>query len=255
MMRVCSFSRSLGVLAALAVFALDVACGEVLVPREDDDPASDDPSSSNKGSEAPNTPPEGAADPGAPGNSPGNGLPPPPPPPGPRSPTIPLHDRMVFVTSVAFASQDLQGVLGADQKCNDAAKASGNKNIFEGRQYIAWIADDMSLPPLSRIVVRHVRYVRPDGEVVANSFSELQQQGPAVAIEIDEMGQRRSGIVWSGTNVQGIRAAGTPTCMNWSRATGVGNKGRIVSSMPEWTDDDGFADCYDTKARLYCFEK
>lgn len=166
--------------------------------------------------------------------------------------------RAVFVTRAKF-SGDLGGIVGADGKCRDAAKAAGRPD-FAG--YRAWLSDGAS-SPLQTFQLQNTKgapYYRL-GKVkgLAADFASLVGGGPAYPIDHDEFGVAITDgevRVWTNTTAAGQVASNAAHCNNWSSADGSwkGRVGLLNESGPAWTE--GFNTLWDCNfaRRLYCFQ-
>lgn len=156
----------------------------------------------------------------------------------------------VFVTSTLFKG-NLGGLSGADQKCQALADAA---NL--GGQFRAWLSD-ANTPITSRFQPSEGRYVRVDGVVIANDWSELALgktlQNP---ISVDETGTSLLGAaapyVWSGQGTD--RNGHAAYCADWT-SNSEDESGLIGSftSTVDWQKLLVAADCI-IGMRLYCFE-
>lgn len=164
--------------------------------------------------------------------------------------------RLVFVTSQAVGAK-LGGVQGGDQKCNEAAGASGRTPLAE-RKFKAWLS-----APTADATSRHVKsgvpYKRLDGTTVAKDWKELTSSSLAAPINVDELGATHpADLVWTGTMVSG--EASTNTCAGWTADTAplAGQIGRTDFTDEGWTDGDvplkTTLSCTSV-ARLYCIEE
>lgn len=164
--------------------------------------------------------------------------------------------QRVFVTSTTYSGK-LDGVVGADQKCQvraDAAKLGG--------AWKAWISDDKT-SPFSRFKRYTTPYKLLNGQVIANNWDDLQDKTLQAVINIDENGvsttQGGGGggstwkEVWTGTYPDG-----QPTsiaCTNWTSDNypEVGTVGDTRYKDYMWTYYTKILCAQD--AALYCFEE
>mgnify|MGYP003393245104 CR=1 FL=1 len=181
------------------------------------------------------------------------------------TPTPGATNKRVFVSSQKF-NGILGGLTGADNKCQVLATTAKL-----GGTWKAWLSDS-SVSVSSRLTQSTAPYVRLDGKIVANNWTDLTDWQLQNAIEIDEMGRKTSEGVqkstktvsspgaWTGSNASGNIK--TPNCNNWtSRSTKVeGIGGDISQVFFGWTDawitggNPSFAKCSDSH-HLYCFEQ
>ncbi len=157
--------------------------------------------------------------------------------------------RTVFVTSATYRAFEVEGIDGADAKCNALAAKSTHPKVA-GRKFVAWISGDQKTPS-SRFVHGTADYVLVDGRRIAKSFEALRD-GLEEAITLDENGVAASGYVWSATSPNG-RSYGVD-CFGWTGGMGAGHAGRTVKSAPDWSSTYGPTSC-STRARIYCFER
>jgi hypothetical protein len=172
--------------------------------------------------------------------------------------------RIAFLTSVLYDG-NLGGLEGADELCRYHAWAAGMQR-WDTVQ--AWLSAD-PFSPLNRFVPIPVRPILlPNGELVADSLSDLIVNGPGEGIRVDEFGTPLPpSKVWTNTGITGEPYSPVDDCGDWS-STAPGLSARVgyshVPHEPEeeweqwqaqkqWTSRQGW-DCYDL-ARLYCFEQ
>jgi hypothetical protein len=173
--------------------------------------------------------------------------------------TQPNQSNLVFLSSRAYAGQDLGGIIGADAKCNELANAAG----LYGR-FMAWLSDgkrplpapnqlqdldldvaqfDFATSPVGRFNRSPYPYVRTDGTKVADDWYDLTtcnegaggDQCLDAAIVLDETGARVPGTesgsvlaVWSSTGPDGsIGVLGLDqtleTCNDWEPELDLGD--------------------------------
>jgi hypothetical protein len=97
------------------------------------------------------------------------------------------YEKTVFITSRRYDG-DLNGVSGADQKCNDLATAAG----LEGH-YKAWLSTSSADSPAATFNRSPVAYVLVDGRRVADNWSSLNRLTNAILL--DETG--KAATSWS----------------------------------------------------------
>ena len=166
---------------------------------------------------------------------------------------------LVFVTSQKF-SGNLGGVQGANSKCNVLATAAG---LPGAGKYRAWLSSDTDAP-FDSFFQSNLPYRRPDGTLVADSWSDLVSGGLGAPISVSETGVSIGGgandcssldkLVWTNTGPAGT-LDNEAHCDGWTVAQalikgGAGNLGNINFG---WTDLCQLG-C-SSMARLYCFEQ
>ena len=157
--------------------------------------------------------------------------------------------RRVFVTSVGWDGDNIGGVGGGDQKCNDLAtqkgfQASGEKNWF------AWLSGTMSAK--DRLVFDGP-YRLLNGTDIALNKAKFTSGSLLHAIDQDENGNGVGGEVrvWTGTIENGNISSNN--CTGWMSEDVLGTYGRCnVGITKDWTNDN-FTTCA-AVLRLYCFE-
>jgi len=120
----------------------------------------------------------------------------------------------MFTTSASYDG-NLGGLDGADAECQAAAdgKLPGT--------YVAWMSDG-SQTAYDRIAATGAQgWIRPDGQLVAESLDDLDQERIAYPPSVDENGATapQGTFVWSGTLSDGF-AAPNNHCQNWTSADG-----------------------------------
>lgn len=164
-----------------------------------------------------------------------------------EDPTIPQAPSNVFVTNGTFDG-NLGGITGADNKCNDAARASGLSGV-----YFAWLSAGFQTPA-SRFVRNVSSYVLTNGTTIANGFDDLISGDILAPINLNENGQI-DGVplrVWSNTNTN-AESLGNRDCSGWRGTSDEGYFGLKIFDNAFWTEVTT-ASC-DILSRLYCFEQ
>lgn len=111
----------------------------------------------------------------------------------------PVEPKIVFVTRDTWTG-DLDGIAGADAKCQQAADAAQPTPLHG--IYKAWIATSPDTSPLVRFTQSVSPYVLVDGTIVADSWYDLTDGLIEVPINIDEDGVLVDPeLVW--TNIDG----------------------------------------------------
>lgn len=188
---------------------------------------------------------------------------------GPCSSGCRWDARTVFLSSLLYTGDltdgELKGLEGADSLCQARAWAAG---MQRWNTFMAWLSDGHT-GPLKRFVPIPVRpLVLPNGELVANSFSELVLNGPGEGIRVDEFGMPLPpSLVWTNTGSTGEPASETEHCDIWNTAeqgptATVGLSHMPQQPMDEWEDwqkQKHWTSKVEWKcsqqARLYCFEQ
>ena len=168
-------------------------------------------------------------------------------------------DRLVFVTSQLYTG-DLDGIGGANEKCQARALAAGLPGTYR-----AWVSSAAWVPD-SGFAPGALNYRLVDGTLIANGWADLttEKQVPTeyflkAPISLDEFGVPVSGElrVWTGTTVKGT--GGFAHCpvsgMAWSSSDAAvqGFYGRSDADGANWTEYSTTA-C-STPLRLYCFQQ
>lgn len=172
----------------------------------------------------------------------------------------------VFVTASNFTGQQVGGLSGADDRCQEAATAAGVDGVFK-----AWISAG-SQSPETRFTTGTIAGVGPwrllpnvvDGSdlppVVATNFADLLTCNPNClqhAIDRTEIGGIVTKSVWTATFSDGD--VSTSTCVDWTSnvSTDFGLVGDTTKIDPGWTGSKASSfefGCNIVKS-LYCFEQ
>lgn len=221
---------------------LGLACGELLPSSSEASTVTDEtpPSATTHGAPIDTATP-GAEDGGAPDAS------------------APDRDRIVFVTSRTYLSAAFASADAADAECE--ARASEASPALAGRPFVAWLSDAWSTP-VERLGARGGPWARVDGVRVADDVDHLVGGANLrAAIDVDELGARAEGRVWTGTDGEGDAAK---TCGYWMTSQADATVGALVADAPEWTDDgtekcalgrSGDDEAAAVRNRIYCFER
>ena len=156
---------------------------------------------------------------------------------------------IAFVTSVKLAG-DLGGITGADALCNQLAGGSDLPG-----SYRAWLSDGFEGPSTTFIREEGYRYVRVDGEVIAQSWADLTDGALSAPINISESGMDAgftSSRIWTGTTPAGL-PTGANWCGGWTTTSGMGWRGRPTGTEFNWTQA-GVGSCF-VEHHLYCFQQ
>lgn len=151
--------------------------------------------------------------------------------------------KRVFVTSTTYTG-DLDGINGADSKCNLSAQAGGLSGTW-----VAWVSSDAA-KAIDRIT-GNGPWMLLNTTRAFNNKANLSTL-PLVPINIDENGHQATSprSVWTGTNSGG--GASSSNCSGWNSTGTYGSVGDFAT-VSDWTasSTDG---CNQT-AHLYCFEQ
>lgn len=161
---------------------------------------------------------------------------------------------LVFVTATAYAADGVQGLAGADSRCQEEAEAHGMSGTYR-----AWIGvgDDA---PATTFDKSDDPYVRPDGEEIATSYAALVTDLPSVPISLTIDGEEPPVSVtcpqgvW--TNVQSDgQAIAASACNEFSDANAgeTAKTGTWDQTDATWTE--GCADLCTAAHPLYCFQQ
>jgi hypothetical protein len=157
--------------------------------------------------------------------------------------------RKVFATAGRY-SGDLDGRLGADDICQTHAAAAGLSGEFR-----AWLGIDDDSDPQSLFAASVLNYRLVNGDVVANSWSDLTNGDLTHAIDRNEIGQSVDAPIWTQTNAAGAYVAGSGNCAGFTSTTGVGMVGVSTSTTATWFDSSANQSCASATAGLYCIEQ
>jgi hypothetical protein len=243
---VIGFSRTV-VWASVACTALALGCGSF-------HPAADEDHSAGGGT----VPSPAGAGPATPGPAPDPGS-----APAPGTASSPAQRvYAVFLSSQEWESDELAGLVGADDKC--ATLAGAPTSGFGQRKWVAWLSAGPD-GARQRLGATRGPWALADGTLVATDVDHLLDNvSPLLApISIDELGVEHQGAsVWTGTQTNGD--ADTSTCGGWTSDSGRGRFGIATIEKPGWTNS-GDADCKEGGplfmpvngkmiGRIYCFE-
>jgi hypothetical protein len=155
--------------------------------------------------------------------------------------------KRVFVTSTTYPG-DLDGLDGADSKCQGRAVAAGLPGMLK-----AWLSDSTQAAR-DRLTHATVPYVRVDDVQVAADWDRLVDGTIEAAISIDENGDPQGGTVWTATNGAGGTLGAAPG-LDWTSAARsfAANEGEIGPPDAGWTQAQGSP--REAGRRLYCFEQ
>ncbi len=158
--------------------------------------------------------------------------------------------QFVFVTDGSFTG-NLGGESGAHSKCRDEAAAAG----LPGR-YLAWISGASS--PLGSFTKPRFPYVRIDGALIADSWSDLVPANPPRVLDnpittTATLQTVAAANVWTGTTETGAGEILLETnCGLWTNSSGDFGVGGVTSHVDaRWTLVSETS-CT-IASRLYCF--
>jgi hypothetical protein len=182
------------------------------------------------------------------------------------NPDVGATARIVFVSSALYDG-NLNGLSGADMKCQTLAMAAGLTGTYE-----AWLSDSTTSAAF-RLTHASVPYVLVDGTVVAQNWNALISGGDLLhAIDETEsggpppVGTFQCGgsdpLVWTYTDPSGNPLGGGSDCSDWKSSTVAAafTGAADIASWPNWTQDCqsgpglSASTCADTAA-LYCVQQ
>lgn len=158
----------------------------------------------------------------------------------------------VFITAATYPG-DLDGLIGADAKCQAAADNAALPGTFK-----AWLSDDTDSPS-TRFYQSPGPYRLVNGTTIANSWADLTDGSLLAPITIDQTGAstvENGTRAWTHTLRDGTRGGVlNEDCENWTSAdSGVnGDEGQPVSTSENWTEFA--AGICNNMFRLYCFQQ
>lgn len=160
-------------------------------------------------------------------------------------------ERVVFATQ-STKTGALGGASGADAFCTAEANSPSAHARVRGREFVAWIS-----VVAAEASARHVHgtgpYVRPDGTVIASSWTALVSGTLAAGITLDQFGGAIVGAAWTGTKLDGTRAESN--CVDFAAQAGsdIGVGGVLGSTTKTWTESTNYY-CNNAR-RVICIEK
>jgi hypothetical protein len=175
------------------------------------------------------------------------------------------NGRIVFLSSELYDG-DLGGVSGADLKCQTLAKAFDPDRYYT---YRAWLSDGTSDPNMTfehGPTFADTPYALLSGVLVAASFDDLVQNGPAVGITITDTYQAViKAFVWTHTTHAGWKIPDDHHCEQWTAddfshvaMTGWNALPEDSPDLQTWIDERWWTryaeDFCQTARHLYCFE-
>ncbi len=162
---------------------------------------------------------------------------------------VDIDAKTVFVSSLGYRGGSLDGLTGADAKCNLLAGVSGLRG-----DYKAWLSDSTGSPS-SRFTKSNKSYVLVTGKKVAWNWADLTNGTLRHSINTDENATEytHNSYVHSNTARDGTIYGGAH-CNNWTVLTGGGSNGNLLSLIETWTEGQSMS-CSQSTYRLYCFEQ
>lgn len=179
-----------------------------------------------------------------------------------------VESGIIFATSQQYTPYlfpSSGGITQADIVCQQQAAAGG---LAQFNKYRALLSDSQTDARDRVDIIWPLR--RVDGKFVALSAEDLWDGFLRAPINVDEFGQTVSGLVWTGTDSNGVKDAGArvpslydptgnlfpPFCADWSKRW-LYVEGGIADEMDyRWISKDGDSDWSSMPctigARLYC---
>jgi len=157
--------------------------------------------------------------------------------------------NLIFISSEIFQG-DLEGIEGADSKCQQLAAASKLPNPSS---FGAWLSNGAESPQ-SRFSPPLGAFILTDGALVAASWADLTSGADLInAVSVDES-KAAVGLpfrAWSNTSPEGFSLGG-PDCDGWTSGAPAekGSYGDATKLDTAWTETDTEW-CFQ-KNRLYC---
>jgi hypothetical protein len=174
---------------------------------------------------------------------------------GPPCNKAPACDRVVFATSATFKG-DFGGSAKADEQCMTAASSS-KIDAIRKKTFKAWVSDGFGANAKDRLVNGTGKYLRSDGVIIATDLNSLLvKRRPMNPIQADENGMLISGLVWTGSDPDGVASSGSPavvSCAGWTTPLQQGITGQSTAATDEWSYVVATTSC-SVGAHFYCFE-
>ncbi|WAS93129.1 DUF4215 domain-containing protein [Nannocystis punicea] len=159
--------------------------------------------------------------------------------------------RVIFVTNTMFQG-DLDGLDGADLKCQAAAMAA---QLTNAGTFKAWLSDAITWPAQRMDTSYQGRYILVDGTPIAeNGWDDLTDGTLSHAIDQTELQTPVNTAPWTNVKADGTNA-GTFLCNKWESPDGAfqGHYGLTSATDARWTDAK-FTNSCNNAAPLYCIE-
>ncbi len=155
-------------------------------------------------------------------------------------------ERLVFISSsnhtggLKTEGAGATGLEGADNICNLRAQEAGLPGT-----YTAWLSDS-STDAKDRVTQSKVPYVRTDGVLVADDFTDLLDCGNPFCLQAS-IGRRETGegiaiAAWTGTNVAGLFDG--QSCGDWTDTGADGILGSTTESRIIYCQSRQREDCF-----------
>lgn len=157
-------------------------------------------------------------------------------------------NRFIFVTDESFTGAQVGGLVAADVMCQSAATSAGLPG-----EYKAWLSDDTSSPSVNFISMPETPYLRVDGALVANGYSELANPAGLMheTVSLSQtFADASDSTVWTNTRADG--SASNAHCSQWSSTSGTGKFGLTSRTGIAWTDSQDATENCTASHRLYC---
>lgn len=156
---------------------------------------------------------------------------------------------VVFAT-LSTTGGDLGGLSGADAICQSRAAAAN----LSGK-YLAWLSTSDGTSPATRFTKATVPYVRVDGAVVAENWTDLTDGTLYNPIYLDASGIPVRATAWTGTNIDGTPKGSN--CNNWQSTDGGAQSGYPSATDYKWTAYELLPNvpCRNLAQAFYCFEQ
>ncbi len=183
----------------------------------------------------------------------------------PCLPTCRYDGRITFISSKMYTGK-LGGVSGADLKCQVLAKTFDPEHAH---RYRAWLSDGVSGPATNfdhGPMFAATPYVLLDGVVIADSFEDLVDSGPAVGITLTDAHEAvMEQYVWTHTTHEGEPVPDGDHCGQWTDDSPKLGATMGWNAVPEnspdlqtWADERWWTRYLEKGCnfprRLYCFE-
>ncbi len=173
--------------------------------------------------------------------------------------------RLAFLSSETYLGGDIDGVEGADIKCQSLAATA---KFDSANKFKAWLSDSQHSPEQDFTKDVDLPIVRPDGVRIANNWDDLVLNGPVEGIIVTDKGEPLLGeYVWTSTTPSGKLFDAAMTCQTWSSSSPL-YKGWLglsgVDKLPEtdwnkWVDERHWTNIMPSTCnwefRLYCIEQ
>lgn len=159
-------------------------------------------------------------------------------------------EHRIFISSQTY-SGNLNGLVGADAKCQGLASSAGLSKTYKA------ILSSLSETARQRLSLVGAVYIFDSSgqrQQVAPLGTDLWGSSLSAAIERDENGVLVTGLVWTGTDSDGANAGSTlENCSNWSASSAAlnGSIGDSSQTNGFWLEEPTPDSC-DSFRRIYC---